>query len=57
MSPFPFNIPIEEILTEKLALKEVQTRDVALMAEAKAHGDGHVVVRRDDGDGTVYPVS
>ncbi|RSM17292.1 hypothetical protein CDV31_003847 [Fusarium ambrosium] len=45
------------VLASNYTLNEVQAHDGALMAEAKAHGDGHVVVRRDDGDGTVYPIS
>ncbi|KAJ4312303.1 hypothetical protein N0V84_009998 [Fusarium piperis] len=45
------------VLASHYTLKEVQTHDGALMAEAKVHGDGHAVVRRDEGDGTVYPIS
>ncbi|RSL39535.1 hypothetical protein CEP53_013985 [Fusarium sp. AF-6] len=45
------------VLASNYTLNEVQAHDDALMAEAKVHGDGHVVVRRDDGDGTVYPIS
>ncbi|UPK89178.1 hypothetical protein LCI18_000113 [Fusarium solani-melongenae] len=47
------------VLASHYTQQEIQAYDGALMAEAKAHGDGHAVVRRDDGDGdgTVYPIS
>ncbi|KAJ4197968.1 hypothetical protein NW755_000659 [Fusarium falciforme] len=47
------------VLASHYTQQEIRAYDGALMAEAKVHGDGHVVVRRDggDGDGTVYPIS
>ncbi|KAM0434425.1 hypothetical protein ACHAPT_003521 [Fusarium lateritium] len=45
------------VLASHYTQKEIQARDGALMAESKPHGDGHAVVRRDEGDGTWYPIS